>query len=321
MIIVTGGAGFIGSNIVKSLNEDGYNDIIIVDSLNLKKENNIKDCKYTEIIDKDKFIKDRSNILIQNSDFLFHQGACSDTTNLDENYMNNNNFIYSKILLDKCIEYKCNFIYASSAAVYGLGKNGFEENPKCENPLNPYAKSKLDLDNYVRSKIDLVNIQIVGLRYFNVFGKNEAHKGKMSSVFFHFFNQNKLQKKVRIFKGDELIKDGEHLRDFIDVSDCININLFFMRNPNLSGIFNAGTGIANSYNSVAGLIIKYMGYGKKEYIDFPVVLKGRYQSFTRANLNKLRATGYNQKPTDLAYSVENYLNWLNENYDLNNWHQ
>lgn len=313
MIIVTGGAGFIGSNLVKTLNAIGEKKIIIVDNLNhFKKKQNLTEMKYDTFISKDEFLNNNLK-LIKNAKTVFHQGACSDTTNIDKEYMNNNNFVYSKKLLNECLEYDVPFIYASSAAVYGLGEHGFKEIEECEKPLNLYALSKLNFDNYVREVLKTATSQIVGLRYFNVFGPLEFHKNKMASVMYHFYNQLISNKIIKIFKGDRYINDGEHMRDFIHVKNCIDVNLFFNKHRNLNGIYNVGMGEANSYNSIANILIKKIGYGNIEYINFPKNLIGKYQNYTKADISKLLEKGFQYKLNSFEESVISYCDWLEEN--------
>ncbi len=314
MIIVTGGAGFIGSNLVRNLNKLGYEDIIIVDSITSQKKNNLADLNYKKLIDKNIFIQKLDRELFKNCNFFFHQGACSDTTNSDDKYMYQNNFDYSKIMLERCLEFKIPFVYASSASVYGLGKNGFKEESYCENTLNIYAKYKLEFDNHVRSIISSAESQIVGLRYFNVFGPYEFHKKKMASVMLHFYLQLKKNNLVQVFKGDENIKNGEHSRDFISVEECINVNLFFFNQCKKSGIFNVGTGCSNTYNKIAKLLIENFGKGEISYIDFPKILLGKYQNHTKADISSLQSLGYQFKFNNIDESIRNYFLWLQENY-------
>ena len=213
-------------------------------------------------------------------------------------------------------------MFASSASVYGFGKNGFKENSSCEKPINPYAFSKFCFDNYLRKIIPKANSQIVSLRYFNVYGPREKHKDKMASTILHFHNQIKESNDCKLFKGTYGYKDGEQMRDFIFVEDCVDVNIWFMQNKLKSGIFNVGTGEARTFNSVAENVLKWHKAqnnnfnGKIEYINFPEELKGSYQNYTKANLNNLRTIGYKNNFHSIEKGVLKYINWL-ENDKLN----
>ncbi len=313
MIIITGGAGFIGSNIVEALNKRGESDILVVDNLtNGRKMHNLSDLNILDYMDKDDFL----NKVISRYDFgnisvVFHEGACSSTTEWDGKFIMRNNFEYSKELLKWCQDIGAQFIYASSASVYGTGNKGFIENRACELPINMYAYSKFQFDQYVRSIIDKSRYQIVGFRYFNVYGPRESHKGTMSSVAFHFNNQILATGKALLFEGTAGYENGGQERDFIYVEDCANVNLWFMDNPDKSGIFNLGTGQAKSFNDVANAVIKYHRKGKIEYIPFPEHLKGAYQSFTKADITALRNVGYGEPFMSVSEGVEKYLKRLN----------
>jgi ADP-L-glycero-D-manno-heptose 6-epimerase len=314
MIIITGGAGFIGSNIVKALNEQGYDKLLIVDNLTQgEKFTNLVDCQIDDYLDQDDFL---TRILAQDTfaptiKAIFHQGACSTTTEWDGRYMMKNNYEYSKALLHYCLAKNIPLIYASSAAIYGDGSI-FREQPEHEKPLNVYGYSKLLFDNYVRHHLGQVSSQIVGLRYFNVYGPREAHKGTMASVAYHFNQQLATEGKVRLFEGTDGYDNGEQRRDFIYVSDAVAVNLWFMAHPDRSGIFNVGTGRSQSFNDVARAIITWHGKGNIQYIPFPKHLQGRYQSFTQADISALRQIGYNQSFLTVEEGVTNYLNWLNK---------
>jgi ADP-L-glycero-D-manno-heptose 6-epimerase len=311
MIIVTGGAGFIGSNIVKELNERGERDILVVDDLtDGTKFKNLVDCDIADYCDQEDFLKQ----IIANKEFghiktVFHQGACSTTTEWDGRYMLRNNYEYSKILLHYCLERKIPFIYASSAAVYGDGKV-FKEMLEYEAPLNVYGYSKFLFDQYVRRLLPHAKSQIVGLRYFNVYGPRESHKRSMASVVFHLNNQIPKEGVVRLFEGCDGYADGEQQRDFIYVGDAVNVNLWFAEHPDKSGIFNTGTGNAESFNEVARAVIAWHKQGRTVYIPFPENLRGRYQSFTQADINNLREAGYTAAFKTVAEGVKEYLDWL-----------
>jgi len=313
MIIVTGGAGFIGSNIVKALNAKGIKDILVVDDLtDGRKFKNLADCDIVDYLDQEVFL----GMIIEDNygqpiEAIFHQGACSTTTEWDGRYMMYNNYEYSKILLHYCLMKQIPFLYASSAAIYGAGKV-FQEERQHEKPLNVYGYSKFLFDEYVRRTLPKAKSQIVGLRYFNVYGPREFHKGKMASVAFHFNQQIKQNGVVKLFKGSDGYADGEQLRDFIYVGDTVAVNLWFLDHPEISGIFNLGTGCAQTFNMVANAVINWHGKGKIEYIPFPDELKGRYQSFTQADLTKLRKTGCDVEFKSVEEGVKEYLQIIEE---------
>jgi len=312
MIIVTGGAGFIGSNLVETLNRRGMEDILVVDDLSRGiKFRNLADLKIADYIDKEAFI---GEIRSGGSPFtkaaaILHMGACSDTTLWDGRYMMENNFTYSKSLMEFSENYGIPFIYASSAATYG-GSRVFTESPEYEKPLNVYGYSKLLLDQLYRRRFAESRNQIVGLRYFNVYGPRESHKGAMASVAFHFNNQNKKDKRIRLFKGSDGYADGEQRRDFVYVGDAAEATLWFLDHPDISGIFNIGTGRSETFNQVADAVINHHGFGEKEYIDFPDHLKGKYQSCTQADLSRLRAAGCDMEFKSVKTGVTRYLEWL-----------
>ena len=260
MIIVTGGAGFIGSNMVRTLNARGRTDIVVVDDLtDGKKFINLVDCDYIEYLDKSDFLE-----LIRNRGFedepieaILHQGACSDTTEWDGQFMMRNNFEYSKEMLLFCQNNDIPLIYASSAAVYGGGQVFVEERQN-ERPLNVYGYSKFQFDQYVRYHEKDLKSQVVGLRYFNVYGPGEGHKGKMASVAFHHYNQIRETGVVKLFGEYDGYGPGEQSRDFVYVGDVVDVALFFLDHPNISGIFNLGTGRSEPFNNVANAVIKWL---------------------------------------------------------------
>lgn len=312
MIIVTGGAGFIGSNLVHALNERGRDDILVVDSLkNGAKFANLADCDILDYLDKDELLA-----RIQNGhDFgahveaVFHQGACTVTMEWDGRYMMQNNYEYSKLLLQYCVRKAIPFIYASSASVYGAGKV-FKEEREYEAPLNVYGYSKFLFDQYVRRLLPKVHSQIVGLRYFNVYGPRETHKGPMASVMLHFYEQLESAGIVKLFSGSGGYADGEQRRDFIYVGDAVAVNLWFWEQRGRPGIFNLGTGVSRSFNDVARLMVKEHGKGKIEYIPFPEKLRGSYQHYTEADLTRLHAAGCAHRFAALEEGVRAYLEWL-----------
>src|SRR5476649_322687 len=309
MIVVTGGAGFIGSNIVKSLNKLGYSDILVVDNLkDGTKFINMVELNITDYMDKEDFIAS----IVAGDDFgdieaVFHEGACSSTTEWDGKYMMDNNYQYSKELLHFCLERSIPFLYASSAATYGGRTENFIEQRQYEQPLNVYGYSKFLFDQYVRSILPKVESQVCGFRYFNVYGPHEGHKGSMASVAFHLNNQINAGENPKLFSGSEGFK-----RDFIYVEDVANVNIWFWKNSK-SGIFNCGTGRAESFQAVADAVLDFHKKGQIEYIEFPSKLKGRYQAYTQADLTQLRAAGYDKPFKTVAEGVANYLAWLNRN--------
>ena len=309
MIVVTGGAGFIGSNILRGLNDAGEKNILVVDNLtNAQKHLNLNRLSFTDYMDKDDFLASIGKI--SNVSTIFHQGACSSTTEQDGKYMMTNNYEYSKTLLHNCLEHKIDFLYASSAAVYGNGDNGFAEGNEAEYPLNVYGFSKFAFDNYVRRILPEAEIQILGLRYFNVYGPQENHKGRMASVAFHLFNQLQDSGKMRLFQGSE-----EFCRDFIHVADAVKINLHFYQTKS-SGIFNAGTGKSRSFTDIARAMQEINGSGEIEDIPFPKDLSGKYQKFTEASLDNLRQAGFSEDFMSLEEGIKKYYDHLSSSNGL-----
>lgn len=314
MYIVTGGAGFIGSNIVKALNDRGHTDILVVDNLkNGVKFRNIADCEIIDYMDKEDFIEmiraDWS--FPEPVEAIFHEGACSDTTEWDGIYIMANNYEYSKSLLHYCLSKRIPYLYASSASVYGSGKV-FREERQYESPLNMYAYSKFLFDQYVRRLLPEARSQVAGFRYFNVYGPREAHKKTMSSVAFHLNGQLNRGENPRLFEGTDGYGNGEQSRDFIYVGDVAGVNLWFLDHPDRSGIFNVGTGRSQPFNDVARAVIAYHGRGEVEYIPFPDHLRGKYQNFTEAEIGRLRDIGYDAPFRTVEQGVAEYLAWLNE---------
>lgn len=314
MIIVTGGAGFIGSNIVKELNNRGRNDILIVDNLGKSdKYKNLVGLHFIDYIHKEKFFTDLESYCGGDVEAIFHEGACSDTMEYDVNYMMNNNYETSKALLKFCDFRAIPFIYASSASTYGGGKNGFTEGDKFEDALNPYAFSKLAFDRYVRQFLPNAQTKIIGLRYFNVYGPQEHHKGKMASIFYQLYNQIKQTGSAKLFKGTGGYGDGEQRRDFIYVKDVVKVNLWALNSDIKNGVYNCGTGHAHTYNEAAQAVIDALGTGKIEYRDFPETLKGKYQSYTEADTTQLINAGYNAGFTDFKQAVKEYCDLIEKN--------
>ena len=328
-IIVTGAAGFIGSNIVKALNRRGETDIIAVDNLtNGHKFRYLADCDNAHYLDKHEFIRQvREHLVPHDIRAVFHQGACSNTMEHNGQYMMENNYQYSLDLLDWCQDERIPFLYASSAAVYGKG-TAFREERALEKPLNVYGYSKFLFDQVVRRRIAQgLTAQVVGFRYFNVYGMREQHKGRMASVAYHHFNQYRSQGYVNLFGAYENYGNGEHSRDFISVEDVAKVNLYFFDNFEKSGIFNLGTGRSQPFNDLAAATVNACraAEGKPKlslaelveqqlirYIPFPEDLAGKYQSFTQADTEKLRAAGYADDFYTVEQGVERYVAWLLE---------
>ena len=307
MIVVTGGAGFIGSNIVKGLNEQGHKNILVVDDLtDGTKFSNLVDLDIADYMDKDEFISLVISGEDMDIDVIFHQGACSSTTEWDGKFMMENNYQYSKDLLDYCLDLDIPFLYASSAATYGGRSDNFIEDRAYEKPLNVYGYSKFLFDQYVRQVLPKAKSQVCGFRYFNVYGPRETHKGSMASVAFHLNEQITKGEKPKLFAGSDNFK-----RDFIYVSDVVDVNLWFWENK-VSGIFNCGTGRAESFQTVADAVVNYHRKGEIDYIPFPDNLKGRYQNFTQADLTKFRETGCPIEFKTVTEGTTEYMKWLNE---------
>ncbi len=313
MIIVTGGAGFIGSNLVKALNARGVDDILVVDDLSDgTKFRNLADCEIADYEDKDDFLaRLSSGADLGPVEAVIHEGACSTTTEWDGRFMMRNNYAYSRALLGWCLAREVPFLYASSASVYGAGPV-FREAREHERPLNVYAWSKFLFDQHVRRVLPAARSQVVGFRYFNVYGPREQHKGGMASVAWHFHRQIRESGRCRLFEGSDGYGPGEQRRDFVHVDDAVAVALWFLDHPDRSGIFNVGTGRAQTFNEVARAVIAWHGRGEIEYIPFPEHLRGRYQSFTEADLTALRATGCDVRFRPVEEGVPAYLDWLRE---------
>jgi ADP-L-glycero-D-manno-heptose 6-epimerase len=326
--IVTGACGFIGANLVKALNQRGIDNVIAVDNLSkADKFKNLVDCEIDDYLDKHEFIE-----LVQAGHFdgaveaIFHEGACSDTMETDGRYMMENNFRYSSTLLDFCLDHEVPYLYASSASVYGAGRI-FKESREHEGPLNVYGYSKFLFDQVVRQRVlaDGTSSQVVGFRYFNVYGPREQHKGRMASVAFHHFNQYREHGKVKLFEGCDGYGNGEQSRDFVYVEDVVKVNMFFLDHPEKSGIYNLGTGRAQPFNDIAHATVnacrelegkpaltlaEMVSQGIVEYVEFPAALKGKYQSFTQADIGALRAAGYQEDFDSVASGVAKYVRHL-----------
>jgi len=327
--VVTGACGFIGANLVKGLNERGVTDIIAVDNLSkADKFLNLTDCEIADYLDKREFLE-----LVEHGQLdggveaILHEGACSDTMETDGRYMMANNYRYSETLLDFCLEQEVPLLYASSASVYG-GGSVFSEAREFEAPLNVYGYSKFLFDQIVRRRIGpdaaSADSQIAGFRYFNVYGPREQHKGRMASVAFHHFNQYREAGKVKLFEGHGGYANGEQRRDFVYVGDVVKVNMDFLESR-VSGIYNLGTGRAQSFNELAAATVnacralegkqvqtvtELVAQGIIEYIPFPDALKGKYQSFTEADLSQLRDAGYREAFATVEDGVAEYVKWL-----------
>ena len=318
--VVTGAAGFIGSRLVAGLNRRGMSNVIAVDNLqHADKFRNLADCEIADYVDHADFIAHLERFEGEVA-AVFHQGACSDTMESDGRYMLENNYEFSKRLLHWCQEEEVPFIYASSASVYGAGPE-FREERRCEKPLNVYGYSKFLFDQYVRRMQDERSAQVAGLRYFNVYGPNEQHKGRMASVAFHAYHQLLAGGKVKLFVGSGGYGNGEQKRDFVYVDDVVEVNLWLLENPAVSGVFNCGTGRAQTFNELAAAVInatqgtrlpvaELVNKSLLEYIPFPPALIDKYQSFTQADLTRLRAAGYTREFRPVEAGVAAYVTEL-----------
>jgi ADP-L-glycero-D-manno-heptose 6-epimerase len=324
-VVVTGAAGMIGSNLVHGLNAAGIDDVIAVDDLtDGPKYRNLLGARISDYFDKSEFYNRFSQRHLGKVAAIFHEGACSDTMEHNGRFMLENNFRCSKDLLDACQAQGTRLLYASSAATYG-GTDIFREEPRFEHPLNVYGYSKLLFDNIVRRMLPSATSQVVGFRYFNVYGPREQHKGRMASVAFHHFNQVRESGKVRLFGEYNGYQPGEQSRDFVFVDDVVAVNLWFLRHPDQRGIFNVGTGRAQPFNDVAHATVnayrQHLGQapltlqqqvneGMVEYVKFPEALVGKYQCHTQADLTSLRSTGCDVSFVDVATGVRRYFDCL-----------
>jgi ADP-L-glycero-D-manno-heptose 6-epimerase len=315
--IVTGAAGFIGSKLVEGLNRRGITEVIAVDNLaHADKFRNLAGCEIADYVDQAEFIGglERYEGAVE---ALFHQGACSDTMESDGRYMIDNNYGYSKRLLEWCQEEEVPLLYASSASVYGAGPQ-FREERRCEKPLNIYGYSKFLFDQVVRRRLPQSTSQVAGLRYFNVYGPNESHKGRMASVAYHAYQQLLGAGKVKLFVGSAGYGNGEQRRDFVYVEDVVDVNLWLLERRDVSGVFNCGTGRAQTFNELAAAVINatqgtnyavkdLISRGLIEYVPFPPGLLDKYQSFTQADLARLRAAGYGREFSSVEEGVAAYV--------------
>lgn len=326
-IVVTGAAGFIGSNLIQGLNARGITDIIAVDHLkNGDKFKNLADLQIADYLDRDDFYAPFASQAFGRVDAVFHQGACSDTMETDGQYMMRNNYTLSYALFDACRQQRTQFLYASSAATYG-GSATFVETPEFERPLNVYGYSKLLFDQRLRrelgNRFQRADTQAVGFRYFNVYGPREQHKDRMASVAFHQFHQFREAGKVKLFGEYGGYAAGQQQRDFVFVDDVVAVNLWFLDHPDHSGIFNLGTGRAQPFNDVALAVVNTLrsegasltltqavDHGLIEYVPFPDALRGKYQCHTQADLRALRDTGCDHPLVDVQRGVSQYVRQL-----------
>jgi ADP-L-glycero-D-manno-heptose 6-epimerase len=326
-VVVTGAAGFIGSNIVSGLNDRGIDDIIAVDDLTQgDKYRNLADLRIADYVDADIFYDAFADGYFGHIDAVFHQGACSDTMETNGKYMMDNNYTTSCGLFRACQNRGSRLLYASSAATYG-GSHTFREEPQFEKPLNVYGWSKLLFDQRLRRELGMnferAAHQVVGFRYFNVYGPREQHKGRMASVAFHQFNQFRDEGRVKLFGEYGGYGPGQQRRDFVYVKDVVDVNLWFFDHPERSGLFNLGTGQAQPFNDVATAVINTLrptlakvtatgasSDGLIEYIEFPAPLRGKYQCYTQADMDSLRAAGCTHQFADVQAGVSEYVTWL-----------
>jgi len=318
MIIVTGAAGFIGSCLIQKLNELNFNYIIAVDDFsNIDKNKNLLHKKIKEKVDREVFF-DWLDVHFREVEFIFHIGARTDTTEFDKAIFDDLNVEYSKSVWNKCIQYQLPLVYASSAATYGLGELGYDDNesliPQLK-PLNPYGDSKNDFDIWALKQKEKPFFW-AGLKFFNVYGPNEYHKSRMASVIFHAFRQIKEKGSINLFRShNPNYKDGEQLRDFIYVKDLIDVCIFLMEHRKNSGIYNLGTGKARSFNDLANATFAALNLASQiNYVDTPLDIRDKYQYFTQANMSKLKSIGYDKGFYTLEEGVKEYVqNYLSTN--------
>jgi ADP-L-glycero-D-manno-heptose 6-epimerase len=318
MIVITGAAGFIGSCLVKKLNDEGYADLILVDDFNRpEKQANWQNLQYSKVVDRNDFFQwaaDKGNQI----QFVFHIGARTDTTEFDVNILNQLNVEYSKAMWNLCAKEGIGLVYASSAATYGLGEYGFDDSYnhiKDLKPLNPYGQSKLDFDLWALEQ-ESAPYFWSGLKFFNVYGPNEFHKGRMASVVYHAYNQIKASGKLKLFRSHRPdYKDGEQERDFVYVKDVINVLYYLMLKRKDNGIYNLGSGKANTFNELAHAVFNAMNLPAEiDYIDTPADIRDKYQYYTEANMQKLIASGYDKPFTSIQDGVDDYVkNYLKTN--------
>ncbi len=316
MIVVTGAAGFIGTNLILALNKAGYTDILAVDDLTEgHKFHHLAQAQISDYMDQANFLTaiDQNAKWTANIEVIFHQGACSSTTEWNGRYMMQNNYEYSKVLFHFCSDSDIPFIYASSAAVYGASAC-FDDDPDCQyQPLNVYGYSKWLFDQYVLTHLPNISNKVVGLRYYNVYGPHEEFKGSMASVAWHFMRQLHEFNEVKLFGASHGCEAGEHRRDFIYVEDVVNINLWCWQQACVSGIYNAGTGQARTFNDIARTLIQLHGCGQISYITMPATLTSAYQAYTQAQMYRLQQAGYTQPFHTLETGLAAYYEWFVHN--------
>jgi len=313
VIVITGGLGFIGSNLVHALNARGREDLVVVDDFtNGHKMVNIGAATIGDYHDRHDFLArfERLSRTGSGIELVYHLGACSDTIEWDGRRMMDDNFVYSRDLLDLCEARGIPFVYASSAAVYGKSLHCVED-AHCEAPLNVYGYSKLAFDQHVRQRLGRARSRIVGLRYFNVYGPREQHKARMASVVFHFNEQLKRDGVVRLFGASHGVGPGEQRRDFIHVDDVVAQTLWCGETASVYGIYNCGTGVAASFNELARAVLAWHGRGAIEYVPFPADLIGAYQAHTLAGMGRVREAGFHLRARAVEVGVRDYLDWLN----------
>lgn len=318
MIILTGGAGFIGSCLLSRLNAEGRNDVIVVDHLDDdQKTLNLKNKKFKDYLDKSDFLQQCSKDQIRfKVDAVLHMGACSSTILKDEAYYQENNFLYTQRLSQWCINHHVKFIYASSAATYGNGSYGYSDDHgllSTYKPLNFYGESKHRFDLWALNE-GLLG-QVTGLKFFNVFGPNEYHKGEMRSLVLKAYPTVASEGHMKLFKSyDDRYADGEQKRDFIYVKDAIDVVMFFYQHFEISGLYNVGTGKARTWNDVASALFCAVGKNPRiEYVDMPIAIRDQYQYFTQADVQKLRSVGYRKPFGELEESIADYVKYLERN--------
>ncbi|UII32587.1 ADP-glyceromanno-heptose 6-epimerase [Fulvivirga ulvae] len=311
MIVVTGAVGFIGSQLIEKLNSENFNNVIAVDKFdNPIKNKNIEGLKILEKVDRDVFLQ-WLEVNYEEVEFIFHIGAKTDTTLFDEELLNRLNTQYTKDLWLRCVKYQIPIVYASSAATYGLGEHGYNDDEKhipSLKPLNPYGQSKQDFDTWALKQSEKP-FYWAGLKFFNVYGPNEYHKGRMASVVWHAYNQIKDTGAMKLFRSHNAqYKDGEQMRDFVYVKDVVDVCYWLMHHRKDSGIYNLGSGKARTFLDLTKAVFKAMGKEENiSFIDTPEDIRDKYQYFTEANMDKLRGIGYSKKFHDLEEGVEEYI--------------